>query len=224
MLIAIKVSMMDCSDKKSAKTGQYKLQSENGVSLIEVLVSIVILSIGLLGIAGLQASVTKYKINTWSRAASAVLYSDLTDRVRTNSDVAGANFITGVTEDSLYALSATWAAQKSAILATPSPNCETATCTTTQRAAYDMGVWRQRVRAALPQGAALVTGDRRDGINVTLMWFDKELTDKGSATDSVLVSSAVCTGTEAGLAQQSCCPTVAAAPAGVRCTRFVFIP
>jgi len=200
---------------------------QRGVTLIEVMVSILILSVGLLGVAGLQAAVAKYKINTWSRAAISTLYADLADRVRMNSDVAGPNFITGVSDPSLYALSGTWAAQQAATLTTPSPNCETATCTTTQRAAFDITIWRQRARSSLPQGAALISGDRLAGFNVTLMWFDKDTTEtknKGEDTDSTLVAALICVGNETGMARQSCCPAAASVPDGVRCTNFSFIP
>src|SRR6218665_1084044 len=40
-------------------------QCTHGLTLVEVMVAIVVLSIGLLGIAGLQAATIKYKINTW---------------------------------------------------------------------------------------------------------------------------------------------------------------
>lgn len=195
-----------------------------GFSLVEVMVSMVILSIGLLGIGGLQAGVARYKVNSWARAALSGLYSDFADRVRMNTDVAGANFITGVPGASQYVLNSTWAAQQGSTPATPSPNCETAVCTTAERATYDMAVWRQLIRAKLPQGSALVSGDRRDSFQVTLMWFDKEMTDLGGNSDSQLVSSATCTTTMTGMARQSCCPAAASAPAGVRCANFTFIP
>lgn len=70
----------------------------------------------------------------------------------------------------------------------------------------------------------MVSGDRRDGIDITLMWLDKEHTDKGSDKDSVLISSETCDGTETGMARQSCCPAAAAVPAGVRCAQFTFLP
>lgn len=215
---------MSFSIGKSQRCGRQKNTTQRGVTLIEVMVSVIILSVGLLGVAGLQASVAKYKINTWSRAAISTLYADLTDRVRMNSDVAGSNFITGVPATSLYALSITWADQQTATLTTPSPDCESAACTTTQRAAYDISIWRQRARSSLPQGAALISGDRLAGINVTLMWFDKEFTDKGQDTASTLVAAATCAGDETGMARQSCCPAAAEAPVGVRCTNFSFIP
>lgn len=196
----------------------------NGVTLVEVLVAVVLLSVGLLGIAGLQAGVAKYKINTYARSSISSLYADLADRIRINSDVAGTNLFTGVASTSQYLLSGTWSTQQSATLSDPSPNCLTTACTTSQRASYDMVVWRQRVRNTLPQGAALVSGNLSTGIDLTLMWNDKEFTDKGSASDSALVSAPTCTGSETGMARQSCCPAAASAPAGVRCARFLFTP
>ncbi|OGQ56124.1 MAG: type IV pilus modification protein PilV [Deltaproteobacteria bacterium RIFCSPLOWO2_02_FULL_53_8] len=198
--------------------------NEKGISLIEVLVSVVVLSIGMLGIAGLQAAVTKYQINIWSRTAISTLYSEISDRIRMNPNVAGSSFVTGVTEASLYVISDDWTTQQSAALTTPSPNCNYAACTNTERAAFDLIAWRQRVRAELPRGTALISGDRLAGFNITLMWFDKEFTDKGNASDSVLTSSLTCDATETGLGRQTCCPAAAAAPAGVRCSRFSFLP
>ncbi|MFZ4285282.1 type IV pilus modification protein PilV [Variovorax sp. HJSM1_2] len=205
-----------------------------GFTLIEILVAIVVLSIGLLGIAGLQLATTKYKINSWSRSSNASLFADFSDRVRMNPSQAGRNYITGADSTSAYILNSDWATQQAATDAslTITPNCETdssvTSCTPQQRAAYDMGAWRLRVRNALPQGAALVEGNRSDGITVTLMWFDKENTDSqrrindGTAVNLVAVTT--CTSQQTGLARQTCCPATASAPAGVRCARFSFVP
>lgn len=201
-------------------------RSERGASLIEVLVAIVVLSIGLLGIAGLQAATTKYKINTWSRSAASQLVSDLSERIRINPDVAGSNFTTGVAAVSSYALGTTWAAQEALPAINKDCSKPTITCTTDERATYDMAFWQQRVRAALPRGSVNVAGDKRDGFQVTLLWMDTAATDKGRSSDSVLVKPAVCDGTEKGMSQQTCCPVAAgvANVAGVRCARFSFIP
>jgi type IV pilus assembly protein PilV len=195
-------------------------QTQRGITLIEVLISALLLSVGLLGIAGLQAAATKYKINTWSRAAVSGLFSDITNRIRINPDVAGTSFITGVPETSLYALNDTWATQQSATLTTPNPNCETAVCTPQQRATFDMTLWRQSVRNSMPRGAALINGTKRDGFNITLMWYDKDFL----TADNALSASTTCTGSETGMARQNCCPAAASAPAGVRCVNFMFIP
>ena len=210
-----------------ASTRRSVRERETGAGLIEGLVAIVVLSIGLLGIAGLQAATTKYKINTWSRSAASQLVSDLSERIRINPDEAGSNFTTGVTAASSYALDSTLAAQKGDP-PTVDKDCSKAgiACTTAERATYDMAIWRQRVRAGMPQGAANVAGDKRDGFQVTLMWMDTEATDKGKSSDSVLVKPAVCDGTEKGMAQQTCCPAAASVAnvVGLRCARFSFIP
>lgn len=206
---------------------QRRSLKERGASLIEVMVAVIVLSIGLLGIAGLQAATTKYKINTWSRSASSQLVSDLSERIRINPDEAGSNFTTGVTSPSTYTLSSNWAAQADGPPAIDKDCSEAAeSCSTAERAAYDMLAWRARVRAAMPQGSANVSGDKRDGFQVTLLWMDTEATDKGRSADSQLVKPAICQGTEAGMAQQTCCPSAAgvANVAGVRCARFSFIP
>lgn len=201
-----------------------KLESR-GVTLIEMMVAVLVLSIGLLGIAGLQAATSKYKINTWARSASSALLSDLSERVRVNPGVAGTSFASaGVESDSAYALDKTWALQQADNLAI-TKNCETTTCSTTERATFDLLTWRQLLRTKMPQGAAHIEGNSRNGFLVTMMWFDKENTDRNSADkDSVLQQARTCDGTESGMAQQSCCPAAVSAPVGVRCARFSFVP
>src|SRR6218665_3339906 len=75
---------MNHSKRKS--TAPPSLQCARGVTLVEVMVAIVVLSIGLLGIAGLQAATLKYKINTWARSSASTLLSDLPERFRITPD------------------------------------------------------------------------------------------------------------------------------------------
>ena len=168
----------------------------------------------------MQAATSKYKINTWVRSASAALISDFSERVRINPEVAGTSFASsGVVSSSAYALSSTWTTQQADNLAI-TKNCETSVCTPAERAAFDLLVWRQLVRAKMPQGAAHIEGNLRNGFLVTMMWLDKENIDK----DKVLQAAPVCSGNETGMAQQSCCPQAVSAPDGVRCTRFSVVP
>lgn len=193
-----------------------------GTTLIEVMVAILVLSVGMLGIAGLQAATAKYKINTWARSSASTLVSDLSERVRVNPDAAGTSFAAnGVTATSEYLLDKTWTAQQSDAL-TISKNCETASCTSSERATFDLLTWRQLVRASMPQGGAFLSGNRRDGLTATMMWYDKEQIDKNNA----LLKAPACSSATAkkGMGRQSCCPDAAAAPAGVRCISFSFVP
>jgi type IV pilus assembly protein PilV len=57
---------------------------QGGVSLIEVLVSIVIVVVGLLGLAGLQSHATIAEMEAFQRAQALVLLQDMIDRVNAN--------------------------------------------------------------------------------------------------------------------------------------------
>ncbi len=208
----------------------------DGFTLIEMMVAIIVMSIGLLGVAGLQVISSKYKINTWARSNVSGLVSDIGERIRVNTDAAGTNVMQGgVTMPSEYKLDKnssvhTWAGQQADALAI-TKDCTTTACTASERATYDLLAWRRQARAQLPQGAAWLEGDKGAGFDVTLMWFDKEFTDKVGSVDAndatnvrSLQKSRVCDGTEQGFAQQSCCPADADAPEGVRCARYRFVP
>lgn len=62
--------------------------AHRGVSLIEVLVAIVVLTIGLLGLAGLQASGMRVGHSSHYRAQAAQLAYDMADRMRANVESA----------------------------------------------------------------------------------------------------------------------------------------
>src|SRR6218665_587583 len=101
---------MNHSKRKS--TAPPSLQCARGATLAEVMAAIVVLSIGLLGIAGLQAATLKYKINAWARSSASTFLSDLAERVRINPDSAGNRFAeTGADIASKYVIGDPWAAQ-----------------------------------------------------------------------------------------------------------------
>lgn len=55
---------------------------EAGFSMIEVLVTIVIIAVGLLGLSGLQAKVSIMEMESYQRAQALTLLQDMEDRVR----------------------------------------------------------------------------------------------------------------------------------------------
>lgn len=56
-----------------------------GFSLLEVLISIVVVAIGLLGVAGLQIAAIKLADTAQMRTSGAALVSNITERMRSNS-------------------------------------------------------------------------------------------------------------------------------------------
>ncbi|MCQ4274875.1 type IV pilus modification protein PilV [Stutzerimonas degradans] len=55
-----------------------------GATLIEVLVALLVLSVGLLGLAGLQMTATKSNHSAYYRSQATLLAYDITDRMRAN--------------------------------------------------------------------------------------------------------------------------------------------
>lgn len=198
----------------------------SGFTLIEVLVTVLIMSLGMLGIAALQATTSRFKIGAWARSSTAVLFSDFADRVRANPDVAGLSYFSSgaAASTSSYALTTNWSTQSTTAPPAVSTDCSTTACTATERAAYDLIIWRQQIRRQLPQGSAFVTGNRTTGMTVTMMWFDKQFLKANNTPESSNACNAVAGGTFTSAAMSNCCPDAAGVAAGVRCVNFGFLP
>ncbi len=121
-----------------------------GFTLIEVLVSSLILSIGLLGVAGLQALSLKNNQSAYMRSQATAFAYDLADRMRSN--VAGAN-------------AGFYAPANAAARAT----CTTTTgCSSQQMAQNDVSEWLGALATNLPMGSGFVCIDStpNDGTGV----------------------------------------------------------
>ena len=194
------------------------MKHQAGVTLVEVLVSMVIMALGLVSLAALQGHTLRYQLGSVHRAQLSGLLSDYAERVRSNLNQAP-----GQVPDSHYDLILPWKDQKDVPAASSVPSCTGASaCSDVQLAQADMQQWRQKVREALPRGSVFVAGDAVQGLTVTFMWSDKE--NVVNAAGGKLIQASECKAADAGLAEQTCCPKDAAAPAGVRCATFSVIP
>ena len=125
---------------------------ETGFSLIEVLVSIVILGIGMLGAAGLQLATLRSNHFTAQASVATQLvrdYEEITQMLRSAaiSSSEGTSALSGLD---------TATADSSTI-----PNCQTtsATCDSGQLAAFMLDEWKASVKTQLPGGRAVVCRD-----------------------------------------------------------------
>lgn len=125
---------------------------ETGFSLIEVLVSIVILGIGMLGAAGLQLATLRSNHFTAQASVATQLvrdYEEITQMLRSVaiSSSEGTSALSGLD---------TATADGSTI-----PNCQTttATCDSGQLATFMLNEWKARVTTQLPGGRAVVCRD-----------------------------------------------------------------
>ena len=137
---------------------QNNINSASGFSLIEVLVSILVVSIGLLGVAGLFSNGIKSTDSAYVRSQAVLLAYDLADRIRANPAVLTS-----------YALAA------DTTLSAPSNNCSSQTCTSTQLAAADLYDWKTGI-TQLPGGVAeVVIAD--PSATITICWEFLDDTD-----------------------------------------------
>ena len=68
--------------------------TQQGFNLLEVLVSLLVLSIGLLGLVGMQAAAQQAEMESYQRAQAMVLLGDVVDRINTNRKAATCYAIT----------------------------------------------------------------------------------------------------------------------------------
>ncbi|HLX79846.1 MAG TPA: type IV pilus modification protein PilV [Burkholderiales bacterium] len=68
--------------------------SQAGFSLIEILVALLILTVGLLGLAGMQAVAQRSEVESYQRAQAMVLMNDILDRINANRKAAACYAIT----------------------------------------------------------------------------------------------------------------------------------
>lgn len=193
--------------------------------MLEVMVAILVLSLGLLGVAGLQTATAKYRVNTQANASVAQLVGALTEKIRANPNAAGQGYdSTNVQVISKYLLNDSYATQTTSAISDAAVDCGSATCTADQKADYDMVEWKRLLKISLPQGAGWVEGGRLAGFNIWVMWMDKEQADSpSSGSTRSLIKAPVC-GTTTVDTIFNCCPSGANVPAGVRCTRFSLVP
>jgi type IV pilus assembly protein PilV len=96
------------SNDKAADCGQMTIRQQRGFTLIEVLVAALVLAIGLIGVAGLQAVSLRANQSALMRSQATALAYDLADRMRANVpaasigsyDPATASVTTGCTSNS----------------------------------------------------------------------------------------------------------------------------
>lgn len=73
---------MAMNPRKVMNVDKRKINAEGGVTLVEVLIAIIVLSIGLLGLAALQANSLKFNHSAYLRSQATHLAYSITDQMR----------------------------------------------------------------------------------------------------------------------------------------------
>ena len=141
------------------------MRTVSGFSLVEVLVALLVLSIGLLGLASLQTFGLKYNQQSYQRTQAVYQTYDIVDRIRANP--------TGMA-NTCYDTVAAGATAVVGSCAVTFKNCESDACTPNELANYDINKWNTANRNLLSQGrGAISTSNTRRTITIT--WIENEL-------------------------------------------------
>lgn len=150
------------------------MKTQSGFTLLEVMVAMVVLSIGLLGLAGLMASSMRNNQGAYHRTQATWLAYDALDRVRANRAPALAGAYAGAAALGNPAVCAPLAAPAGASIA-----------------AQDIAAWKNALNCALPAGDGSIVVDAATGrVTVTVQWDDGRGTG-GAAAQQFIVQSAL---------------------------------
>jgi type IV pilus assembly protein PilV len=153
-------------------SGNRNSARQGGFSLLEVMISVIILAIGVIGIAALQLTTSVYNESSLHRSQAATLAREMVERMRINLDEAKAGNYDITTLPSL------------------TRNCtgSTKNCTPTQMKDHDLRVWSARVTSLLPSANASINTDTStDPVEITLhLSWDES---RGQRTDANCLDS-----------------------------------
>lgn len=140
---------------------------ELGFSLIEVLITLAILSVALLGLAFLQAQGMQLNTSAYSRTQASILAGDIVDRMRVTGGNAAAYDTAGFTPDPENACTVT---------ATPDPD-------------NDRHCWYGKLRKSLPNSSASINVDGSGVVTVQITWQERPAGRQDSGFDPSSLSA-----------------------------------
>jgi len=140
---------------------------QRGLTLIEVLVAVLILGIGLLGIAGLQVRGMQFNHSAYLRSQASILAYDMLDRMRANRKQAEAT--------ASYARNFGESKPSAKECYKPDVSCSPADI-----AAFDLREWITLVESTLPDADGAISFAEVSGVriySVDIRWRDNRDTD-----------------------------------------------
>lgn len=153
-----------------------------GYSLLEVLISLVILSIGLLALAGMQLVSMRSSTGSYLRTQAAATAQDIQERIFVNPKTPNNYELTN----------------PATVPAAPGTNCATADCTTKQLADWDLYNWYTNSAKLLPSFRTTITcspapcptsSTGSATMTVTVMWDEPDGTEATGTGCNVAVST-----------------------------------
>jgi len=144
-----------------------RVHTQRGFSMLEILLTLFLLTMWLLASAGVQSSSLQYTKAAAFRTQAVYLATEIGERMQANKPaaVAGSYVYGGGT-------------------VTSPTDCMAALCSSAALASFDLAEWSARVNATLPNATISITGTAANPINYTIVvgWTDRRSDRTYSAT------------------------------------------
>ncbi len=158
---------------------KFEKKLSSGMTLIEILITMVILSVGLLGLAGMQVNGLRSNQSAYLKTQASMLAADMADRMRLNAERAVAGDYNNFTTKGYTGTK---------------PSCSSATtgCTAANQSTLDKVEWASQISgsggvALLPDAVGTVTRGAGNMFTITVQWVETDWTDsttKSTATQA----------------------------------------
>lgn len=146
---------------------------QTGLSLVEVLVTLLVISVGLLGIAGLQVTSLRSNATAYHHSQAVWYAYDMADRIRVNRDGIIAGYYSAIAVDGTET----------------SVDCSSA-CDADTLASYDAYQWGQQL-VTLPAGEGMVAVNGDGTYTISVMW-DEAGGATGTGCDPTIITDKTC--------------------------------
>jgi type IV pilus assembly protein PilV len=148
---------------------------QKGMTLIEVLVTLILVSVGLLGVAALQLASLRNNEESYMRSQASVLAADILDRMRANSIA----FRAGDYDVSFSTPEEETAEEAPAEETEESEGEEEATDSAASR---DIAAWQTELARLLPNGTGQIESDGNIA-TITIRWSERPAEDAEGGED-----------------------------------------
>ena len=133
--------------------------TQAGFSMLEVMVTLVVLSTGLLGVANLQVEALRGNQGAYLATLAAQQALDMAERIKANPQGVSANQYDAIDTG----------------IPTLQVDCQSVSCTPTQLAVFDHNRWNTANQALLPSGSGQVSAIATRTFLIGVRWNDKQL-------------------------------------------------
>lgn len=142
---------------------QFLHACSQGFTLLEALIAMLVLSIGLLGLAGLQTSSARLGHEAHLRSVTTQAVSEIIEKIRMRTGKLSS-------------------IDRPAIIAQYASASEGACNPGDSSIANDFSCWRKNIAKELPEGTALIIDRLNSSFDIQISWFDRETQQNTTVT------------------------------------------